>query len=89
MSATDPLLRHYSSEPECENADARWLQNASRAVLVSTQLPWQRASSLFTTEEDVLCMGLEISIVWDLKGDAVNEDEEVINESKNGHSEGG
>lgn len=52
---------------------------------MSTQMPWQRASSLFTIEEDVLCMGLEISIVWDLKGDAVNEDEEVIDESKNEH----
>lgn len=53
------------------------------------QLPWQQESSLFTVEENVLCIGLEISVLWKLTGEAVNEDEAVINESKNGHCEGG
>lgn len=58
-------------------------------MLLIIQLPWQQESSLFTVEENVLCIGLEISVLWKLTGEAVNEDEAVINESKNGHCEGG
>lgn len=32
-------------------------------------------------------MALEISILWELAGDAVDEDEEVFNESENAHCE--
>ena len=56
---------------------------------MSTQLPWQQTSSLFAVGEGVLCMGLEISTVRELTGDAVNENEEVINESKDVHGKGG
>lgn len=56
---------------------------------MSTQSPWQQESSLFTVEEDVLCIGLEISILWKLTWEAVNEDEAVISESKSRHCEGG